>query len=114
MDFAEHLEQKLALLFPDLDQRASAEVELGRYGIGDHEPEAERVRLAILKLAGDDLDRLRSNVRAAKGDYRDVLAWAEYPAQIKADSWRLPEGERERLKQADLAQYLAWLELDQQ
>jgi hypothetical protein len=74
----------------------------------------EQMRLAILKLAGDDLDRLRSNVRAAKGDYRDVLAWAEYPAQIKADSWRLPEGERERLKQADLAQYLAWLELDQQ
>jgi hypothetical protein len=109
MDFADHLGQKLELLFPDPDQRASAEAELGRYGIGDHEPEAERVRLAVLKLAGDDLERLRSNVRAAKGDYRDVLAWAEYPAQIKADSWRLPDDERERLVQADLAQYHAWL-----
>jgi phage tail protein X len=110
MDWSQHLEQKLAMLFPDLDRRASAEAELGRYGVGDHEPEIERVRLAVLKLAGDDLDRLRSNVRAAKGDYRDVLAWAEYPAQMKSDSWRLPEAERQRLQEADQAQYLAWLE----
>ena len=109
-DWIEHLQQKLTALFPDLEQRATAEAELGRYGVGDHEPEAERVRLAVLKLAGGDLERLRINVRAAKGDYRDVLAWAEFPGQIKANSWRLPAEEREQLIQADLAQYLAWLE----
>jgi hypothetical protein len=109
MDFDQHLELKLTQLFPDDGQRVITEAELGRYGIGDHEPESERVRLAILKLAGNDLERIRSNVRAAKGDFRDVLAWAEYPGQMKADNWRLPEAERERLAQADLAQYLTWL-----
>jgi hypothetical protein len=109
MDFVEHLELKLDQLFPDDDRRVIAAAELGRYGIGDHEPEPERVRLAILKLAGNDLERIRSNVRAAKGDYRDVLAWAEYPGQMKANNWRLPEAERERLAEADLAQYLTWL-----
>ena len=110
MDWSAYLELKLGRLFPESTQRATAEAELGRYGMGDHEPEAERVRLAVLKLSGGDLERLRANVRAAKGDYRDVLAWAEYPGQIHANSWRLPEPEREQLRQADLAQYAAWLE----
>jgi hypothetical protein len=28
---------------------------------------------------------------------------------MKANNWRLPEAERERLAEADLAQYLTWL-----
>jgi hypothetical protein len=110
MDWSAYLEQKLGQLFPEPARRASAAAELGRYGMGDHEPEAERVQLAILKLSGADMERVRANVRAAKGDYRDVLAWAEYPGQMRANSWRLPEPEREQLRQADLAQYAAWLE----
>jgi hypothetical protein len=110
MDWSDYLEQKLVTMFPETKRRDAVEAELARYGIGDHEPEAERVRLAVLKLSGPDLERVRTHVRAAKGDYRDVLAWAEYPAQIKANSWRLPEHERERLRVADLAQYAAWLE----
>lgn len=110
MDWSAYLELKLGQLFPEPEQRATAEAELGRYGMGDYEKEVERVQLAILKLSGSDLERLRANVRAAKGDYRDVLAWAEYPGQIRANSWRLPEPEREQLRQADLAQYAAWLE----
>ena len=95
MDWSDYLEQKLLAMFPESARRDAAEAELARYGVGDHEPEAERVR---------------THVRAAKGDYRDVLAWAEYPAQVKANSWRLPDHERERLRLADLAQYAAWLE----
>ncbi|MDX1595102.1 MAG: hypothetical protein R3298_12705 [Gammaproteobacteria bacterium] len=112
MDWAAYLQTKLDRLFPEPDRRATAEAELGRYGIDDHEPEAERVQLAVLKLSGDDFERLRSHVRAAKGDYRDVLAWAEYPGQMRAASWRLPDTEREHLRQSDLAQYAAWLEQD--
>ena len=110
MDWSTYLELKLGQLFPEPGKRATAEAELGRYGMGDYEKEVERVQLAILKLSGADIERLRANVRAAKGDYRDVLAWAEYPGQMRANSWRLPESEREQLRQADLAQYAAWLE----
>lgn len=38
-----------------------------------------RVRLAILKLANGDLDRLLDATQTAIRDYRDVLAAAEYP-----------------------------------
>ncbi len=110
MNWSDYLEQKLGSLFPDPARRATVEAELGRYGLGDHEPEVARVQLAILKLSGDDIERVRSHVRAAKGDYRDILAWAEYPAQMKGNSWRLPEAEREALRRADLEQYAAWLE----
>ena len=57
MDWSAYLELKLGQLFPESTQRATAEAELGRYGMGDHEPEAERVHLAILKLSGGDLER---------------------------------------------------------
>ena len=70
MDWSAYLELKLGQLFPEPEQRATAEAELGRYGMGDYEKEVERVQLAILKLSGSDLERLRANVRAAKGDYR--------------------------------------------
>lgn len=49
------------------------------YGIEAHEPERERVQLAILKLSCGDADRLLATVQAANEDYRDVLWWAEYP-----------------------------------
>ena len=38
----------------------------------------ERVQLAILKLSGKDLAKLRHNITQAKEDFRDVLYWAEY------------------------------------
>src|SRR6185295_13742917 len=38
-----------------------------------------RVKLAILKLAQGDLDRLLDETQTAIQDYRDVLSKAEYP-----------------------------------
>src|SRR6476646_9601479 len=103
------LDQKLQALFQDASQRREAEQELARYGTERYEQEAVRVRLAVLKLAGADVQRVRSYVDAAKGDYRDVLAWAEYPAQMKADSWRLPPAERKALIGQDRERYEDWL-----
>jgi hypothetical protein len=38
---------------------------------------AERVHMAILKISEGDIDQLRTYIRAACLDYRDVLMWAE-------------------------------------
>jgi hypothetical protein len=103
------LEQKLRALFPEAHQHAQATEALARYGIESHEQEPVRVRLAALKLAGADLGQLRAYVDAAKRDFRDVLAWAESPAQMKADSWRLPAAEQQALIAQDRKQYDDWL-----
>ena len=49
---------------------------LGQYGGAAHEREAERIHLLILKMSRRDLERIRSLVKAAKRDYRDVISWA--------------------------------------
>ena len=47
---------------------------LDQYGIEKHEPERERVQLAIIELSGGDKEQLLRFVRDAKVDYRDILA----------------------------------------
>jgi hypothetical protein len=34
-------------------------------------------------LSGPDLIEIDSKVQGAKEDYRDVIAWAEYPTQMR-------------------------------
>jgi hypothetical protein len=64
--------------FPDHDA-ATVLALLDRYGTRRPEPERERVQLAVLKLSGGDIEKLRHNLEVARQDYRDVLYWAEYP-----------------------------------
>jgi len=64
-----------------------------------------RVRMACLKLARGDLGRLERLVTVARGDFRDVLSAAEYPAYMRA-------GSREKHDEAicaDWQQLQAWL-----
>ncbi len=63
--------------FPDRDA-ATVLALLDRYGTRRSEPERERVQLAILKLSGGDIEKLRHDLDVARQDYRDVLYWAEY------------------------------------
>ncbi len=58
---------------------------LNLYGEELYERERERVQIAILKLSDGDLDQLLVNVEVAKRDYRDVLAYAEYPEEMSND-----------------------------
>ena len=74
------------------------------------------MRLAILKLCEGRRDRVRELVAAAKRDSRDVLMWAEYPAEGQA-LWsvhaHLSDEERRRLealREQDRRQYQEWLE----
>lgn len=59
---------------------------LGSYGIEAWERERERVQCAIVALAQGSEAKLAELVALAKRDYRDVLLWAEYPAEAKLDT----------------------------
>lgn len=89
--------------------RADARSWLERYGSELHHRETARVRLAILKLAGGRLDKLRSFVETAIKDYRDVLAYAEYPAYFSEDPSIVNHPDRAlRIMAADWRQYEVW------
>lgn len=100
--------------FPDADPAEILAV-LDRYGVRPHETEVHRVQMAILKLAKGDRDALEGEVDAAKVDYRDVLAYAEYPAEMALGPVALDASsahEIARARHADKAQYREWWEGD--
>ncbi|MEW6131289.1 MAG: hypothetical protein AB1757_29945 [Acidobacteriota bacterium] len=69
-----------------------------------------RVQLAVLKLREGDLDSLSEYARIARIDYREVLAWAEYPNAMKHPNLiELDEESRRRVQSEDRQQYLDWL-----
>ena len=83
------LESKLEVMFPDDFTRRRVRRILQGYGNGVHEHEPDRVRLAILKLAGAELQSVEKFTGYAREDYRDILAWTEYPRQSR--QWAMPE-----------------------
>jgi hypothetical protein len=93
------------------DQRAEVLATLQRYGKEGWHGEADRVRLAALKLAAGSLDQLRLHIEIATMDYRDVLAAAEYPAYMKREPHvdKLPPAERAEIIEDDWNQYQRWL-----
>ena len=109
MELTAALVQALVARLFGPDVRAEAASLLAQYGTQAHEREEVRVRVAALKLSEGSLERLREAIASAKRDYRDVLAWAEYPEELRSPTWRLPAGEQARIRAADRAQYLAWL-----
>ena len=85
---------------------------LNEYGTEGFHRSVSRVRIAVLKLADGDLQALRREINAAKRDYRDVLAYAEYPEYMHkvSPSSKIAEKERERILRSDWMQYLNWLD----
>lgn len=95
--------------FPNEDQEKIMGI-LDLYGKESHERELERVQIAILKLSDGDLENLRAYVKTAKSDFRDVLAYAEFPEEMRKDTWNVL-GESKRLKgdyEAELVGQLAY------
>ena len=68
-----------------------------QYGAEAHEREPERVRLAIIRLAAGDREKLPQLLNAAKVDYRDVLAWADAGPLSAEDGERLQAAARKLL-----------------
>ncbi len=99
---------KIKQCFPNEDQAKITAI-LDLYGRESYEPERERVQIAILKLSKEDLSKLRENVEVAKSDYRDVLAYAEYPEEMSKDIWKMGDKEMKGIREKDRQQYLDWL-----
>jgi len=103
------LEKKLGVIFPDPTVREQVIEILSRYGTEAHEKEIVRVRLDILKLAGNAVEEVETWVALAKRDYRDILASAEYPGELLAPTWSMPKDEVVKIRTADRDQYEAWV-----
>ena len=88
---------------------AAATALLERYGGEDCQRETDRVRLAVLKLAAGDLRRLATEVESACGDYRDVLAPAEFPRYLDHDGKFPDDALRREVIDADWQEYQSWL-----
>ena len=111
MDHEKLLSWIMIALFPNQLERKRVEKVLERYGTESYHQEPPRVQLAILKLAGADLERIEHYVEQAFMDYRDVLAMAEYPGQIR-QPYSLKDKDPELYAQIideDLKQYEEWL-----
>ena len=103
MNQKELLSKKLDILFPDIAARKDA-IDI----LSEYRQEGLRVKLAILKLSGSDLDKIIDLTDTAKHDYRDILSWAEYPRQSK--NWSIPDGDKkQQLVEQDSAEYQEWL-----
>ncbi|MFO0848923.1 MAG: hypothetical protein U0871_10285 [Gemmataceae bacterium] len=82
---------------------------LRQYTASDGPVPVPRVHLAILKLSGGDPAKVAEFIAAAKQDYRDVLAWAEYPRYSARGGFE-EESEEQQAINDDWAEYKGWLE----
>ncbi len=103
----EILERKLRRLFPTGFALRRATRILERYAPADGR-DPLRVRLDALKLSGGDLAKLAAWIDTAQQDFRDVVAAAEYPAEMAAPPNMDPR-EREVLQARDREQFEEWL-----
>ncbi len=85
---------------------------LEAYGAKSHQLECDRVRVAVLRLANGDLLELQRQLAVAASDFRDVIAAAEYPSQMKlgfVSMERLAPEKRQEFRERDWREYSDWL-----
>jgi len=99
-------DEKLAQLFAASAERDAANALLAPVIAGG---EGHRVAVACLKLTGGSLKKLKECAKAALADYRDILAWAEYPRYLQLDPGATPE-QRAAARRADAQEYSHWLD----
>jgi hypothetical protein len=100
----EFLTRKIATSFASSIDQAEANEILSRVANA-----SERVCLAILKLAGGRLDRLRHFVDVANADFRDVIAWAENPREFDLPT-SSDDATRAKARAEDKSSYQTWLD----
>ena len=104
----ETVRKKIRIIFPDKKETDILAC-LENYGIESYEKGRYRIYLAILKLCEEkNIPDPTYYVKAAKQDFRDVLAWAEYPNQMKFGPTTDPVKTAELVKK-DQKQYESWL-----
>ncbi len=103
--------RKIKKMWPDDDPQEILDF-LNEYGTRSWETGQERVHLAILKLSEGDQVALPKLVKMTKTDYRDVLAYAEYPEEMKISPIKMremPEKDAKEIRERDNQQYKKWL-----
>jgi hypothetical protein len=107
---AEDLERLVRRDFPP-DEYDSVMTLLNEYGTENWHREKLRVHLAILRLVEGHFEQLRAHVDMAKHDYRDVLAYAEYPNYMREvpPSEMIDDSTREEIIKRDWRQHQEWL-----
>jgi hypothetical protein len=83
-------------------------------------PGRERVQLAILKLSGSSLNKLRDQVDTAKRDYREVLLLGETPESFRMgeyaddsesfEAWAKADEAEQAVEAKEFEDYLQWLQ----
>jgi hypothetical protein len=104
----QNLQQIIHQDYPESQHVVVADI-LGCYGKKDYERDHDRVRLAALKIADGDVHSLKQAINSARGDYRDVIAWAEYPNEMDRMIGRNKLTRREATE-ADQKQMQEWLD----
>jgi hypothetical protein len=97
----------MAVQFPVPAERDAILALFSRYA----GPEPDRVKLGVLKVADGNIERIRSLIRLAADDWRDLLCEAEYPLSSKR--WGLKDKAPEKYDQLlakEQAEYEAWLQ----
>ena len=103
------LKKVMVKLFPEMEKRARVAGILEKYGGASWQPERERVRLAILKLAGTDPEIIQYFTVQACRDYRNILSSAEYPNQVANPYLMKNDPDRAgKLEEEDKKQYEDW------
>lgn len=100
----------LSKLFPEQELKDRAESIMSEYGTERFHREIFRVKVAILKVAGSNLEEITRATDIACCDYRDIMCMTEYPNQ--SGKWRLKEKNPQKYKklvQKDSDQYEIWI-----
>jgi hypothetical protein len=95
---------KIDAIFPENQRRPALRIPeacQGRAGT--------RLQPATLKNSGGDHGNVADQVHLAEVDYREVLALAEYPRQLRTPAGTVTE----EMQKADRADYESWLQGDQ-
>jgi hypothetical protein len=109
IDHSKILPRIIEKMFPREEDQDLVVNILGQYGHEGFHPEVDRVRMAILKLAGKSPERVRYYTLMACRDYRDVLSAAEYPSLMVDFNLRKKDPDRyDELIIEDLRQYQEW------
>jgi len=97
----------------DYPARKQEEVlEILRQYDGDSEKGKFRVWASLMKISEGEIEQLRENVERAKSDFRDILAYAEYPEysdKVGFDDENFTKTELKDIIKADWKQYQNWL-----
>jgi len=82
--------QRIARMFPSSEQELVSSVLIEECGdnLTTHSALIERIRIAVLKLSGGDLNALQRAIDLAKMDWRDALMAAGFGTNVAAHlSW---------------------------